>query len=477
MIVGKIWEMHDSAALGKLDSAAVRLLRDSGCRIDHEGLLDMMEAAGCIITRNNNRCYMPESLVRKVVAAIGKKEIADSVNIPTGWNPQRRLWHGGTYPHILDWPSGERRLATKQDIADMAKMAHVLDEFERVGRVLCCHEIPQQIEPLWTTLELAGITTKPIGGGEIFYPGYIEPLVRMGEVLSGKPNDTSLIAACDFFIAPLIFDRTQAECFLEKRRFGIQNMPGTMPISGLSSPVTVAGTAALALAELLAGWVFGYVVNPELPAGGIVATGSLDMRLATPCFGSPEALLQDTVVVQTCRRLYNINIWAANGYVDCKRPGLEAVFQKMLPLVAAPLESGPSLDCSGLLSAGQDYSPVQQMLDTEIEDAIARFRGAFDVTPETLAVELMEEMMKKPTVNFTETEHTLEHFRLEQWYPRWFDRTLWRGRETEMQAEMEMFKRIDDYCKKAIAAYEPPDIDQAKIRELRRILQRAEKTC
>ncbi len=474
MKIGEIWKMHDDTALQQIDKAAVHLLTRGGCRIEHEGLLGMLEGSGCRVDASAMRCYFPERLIRDAIEHIAG-QIDDGVEVRLAWNPQHHLGLGGSYPHLLEWPSGHRRLATKQDVVDMARMGHVLDEFDTIGRVLTCLEVDPRIEPLWTTLTLAQITDKPIGFGEIFYPEYIEPLARMGEVLSGTPGDTSLVAAGDFFISPLIFDRKQAECFLEKRRFGLKNAPGTMPISGMSAPVTIAGTVAVAVAELIAGWVLGYVVNPDIRAGGIVASGSLDMRTAAACFGSPEALLQDMTTVQVCRRLYNISIHAAIDYVDCKRPGFEAVFQKMYPLVASPFGTGLKIDGGGLLSAGQDYSPVQHILDAEMSKAIERFWGGFEVSEETLALDLIEEMMTKGTTNFLDTDHTLRHFRLEQWYPKWFDRSLWQGETFEIEAERKMLKRVDWYCRNAIERYEKPDIDQHKIDELQRIFFAAER--
>jgi trimethylamine--corrinoid protein Co-methyltransferase len=472
--VGTLWQLHDDDTLRQIDEAALHLLTTGGCRIEHEGLLHMLEGAGCHVDTLAMRCYFPERLVRDVLVHVGGRAEQD-VEIPAGWNPQHHLHLGGSNPHLLDWPSGHRRLATKQDVIDMAKMGHVLDEFEDVGRVLTCSEVDRRIEPLWATLTLAKITDKRIRDGEIFFPDYIEPLVRMGEVLNDAPGDTSLVASCDFFIAPLILDRTQAECFLEKRRFGIANVPGTMPISGMSGPVTIAGTIAIAVAELLAGWVLGYVVNPDLPVGGIVATGSLDMRTALACFGSPEALLQDMTTFQVCHRLYGIPIYAATNYVDCKHPGLDAVFQKMLPLLAAPFGTSRTIGGDGLLSAGQDYSPVQHLLDFDIRQAIARFWGGFDVNEDTIALELIEEMMAKDATNFLDTEHTMRHFKSEQWYPKWLDRSLWRGTSIEIEAEHKMLERIDRYWKDAVERYQKPDVDQLKIDELRRIYQTAER--
>ena len=434
----------------------------------------MLEGAGCRIEASSMRCYFPEKLIRDAIECVSSRE-GEEVEIQSGWNPQHRLALGGSYPHLLDWPSGNRRLATKQDVVDMARMGHELPEFREIGRVLTCSEVEPRIEPLWTTLAIAQTTDKPIACGEIFYAENIEPLVRMGEVLSGKPNDASLVASCDFFIAPLIFDRKQAECFLEKRRFGRPNRPGTMPISGMSAPVTIAGTVTIAIAELMAGWVLGYVVNPDIPASGTVASGSLDMRTASACFGSPEALLQDMTTVQICRRLYGIPIAAAIDYVDCKRPGLEAVFQKMYPLVSFPFGTMLQIGATGLLSAGQDYSPVQHLLDAEVYNALQRFHGGFEVREESIALDLIENVMQKDTTNFLETDHTARHFKSEQWYPRWFDRSPWQGKSFELEAEQKMLERIDRCWKDAVERYERPDIDQGKIAELQRILEIAER--
>ncbi len=474
MILGEYWKLHDDQTVQKIDAAAVRLLTRGGACIYHEGLLEVLEAAGCRIDRSTRRCYFAERLVRDAIRRVGGKTTSD-VRLPAGWSPQVRMGHGGNFPHLLDWPSGRRRLATRQDVIDMARMGHSLHEFTHVGKVVTTYEVDQRIEPLWDALQLAQITDKPISGGEIFYADYIEPLVRMGEVLTGRPGDTSLVAACDFFLSPLILEPNQAACFLEKRRFGLANVPGTMPVAGMSSPVTIAGTVAVALAELMAGWVLGYVVDPDLPAGGIVSTGSLDMRTLAACFGSPEAMLQDVSVVNICRRLYGIPVHAAVGYTDCKRPGLEAVFLKMLPLVGIPFGTDQRMGGGGLLSAGQDYSPVQHMLDTEMGKAVERFWGHYEVSQDTLAVELTEQVMRAGATNFLDTEHTVRHYAAEQWYPRWFDRTRWQDDEYERQAETRMLERIDRHCKDAIRDYQKPDIDPPKVAELKKIFLGAER--
>ena len=127
MITGEYWKLQDDGAIEKIDRAAVQLLGESGARIVHDGLLDRLESAGCRIERSGMRCYFPEKLIRDAIAHFGGL-ISETVEIPVGWNPQRMLGLGGSFPHLLEWPSGKRRLATKQDVIDIARMAHALDE-------------------------------------------------------------------------------------------------------------------------------------------------------------------------------------------------------------------------------------------------------------------------------------------------------------------------------------------------------------
>lgn len=475
MIVGELWKLLDDEAVARLDDAAMRLLTRSGVRVENDRLVGLLKAEGCTVDGATQRCRLTEPLIRKALAHVGGR--ADmQVAIPSGWSSTTRgsMFHAGSHPHLLEWPSGERRLATRDDIVAMARMAHVLDEFDSVGRVLTPADVDPRVEPLWTTLAIARTTTKRVGGGEVYFADSIKPLVRMGEVLTGHAGDTSLVPSCDFFATPLVLERDQAACFVEKRLLGLSCDPGTMPVAGLSSPVTPAGTVALAMAELIAGWVLGYLVNSDARAGGIVATGSLDLRTATACFASPEALLQNVATANAVRRLYGIQVIPITNYTDCKRPGLEAAFQKMMALLTVPFSQNRGIGAEGLLSAGQDYSPVQHMLDTEMNGAVRRYWGHFDVDDETLATDLTAAMLAAPTTNFLDTDHTRLHHAASLWRTRWFDRAPWLGAEQELRSEHDMLARIDAYCQDAIRRYEAPEVDAAKIRELERILAAAE---
>ena len=473
MIRGQLWQLIDEDEMQRLDEAALRLLSRTGAVIRHDATLARLEAAGCTVERESGRCRFPEKLIRDVLAHFGRPQDNDSTGA-ANWNPALHTGHGGSFPHFLEWPDCRRRLATRQDVADMAKMAHVLPEFGSVGQVLTCAEVDSRIEPVWNAVERMSLTDKPIGGGEVLHHENIKHLVRLGELETGVPGDTSLLATCNFSVAPLIFGRRMLDCAIEKAKFRCPHVPGTMPISGISAPVTLAGTVAVCLAELIVGWVIGYLLDPDLSVGGIVASGSLDMRTLRACFGSPEAHLQDTATAQVCRRLYGIRVHVALGYVDCKTPGIEATYEKLLPLVAAPFLGEGAGISPGLLSAGQDYSPVQHLLDLDMLGGWQRFNAGLKVDDDTLALDLVDAAAHRQRPTFLDSEHTARHYASEQWYPRWLDRQIWQGDRNESGAERRMLDAVNDHWKDAVARYERPELDPGKLAEAEKILAAAE---
>ena len=62
-------------------------------------------------------------------------------------------------------------------------------------------------------------------------------------------------------------------------------------LSGAMSPVTVAGTLAQVLAEVLAGTAFVQLVRPGAPVVFGTFVSTLSMQSGAPTFGTPEATL------------------------------------------------------------------------------------------------------------------------------------------------------------------------------------------
>jgi trimethylamine:corrinoid methyltransferase-like protein len=213
-----------------------------------------------------------------------------------------------------------------------------------------------------------------------------------------------------------------------------------------------------------------------LSAAGIVGAGSLDMRTLHTLFGAPEARLANIAVHHVGERLYGIKMHICMDYIDRKRPGIQATFEKTMLMAVWPFIGSAWFRVGGgLLQGGKAYSPVQHLLDIEMRKCWERFAAGFDVNDVTLAVDLVDSVARRRGATFLDTDHTLEHYASEQWYPRWFDRRAWQGDAVEEASERKMLEEIDRYWKDAVARYQRPELDEKKLAEARQVLQNAER--
>jgi trimethylamine--corrinoid protein Co-methyltransferase len=115
------------------------------------------------------------------------------------------------------------------------------------------------------------------------------------------------------------------------------------------------------------------------------------------------------------------------------------------------------------------FSPIQMILDDEMVGALRRFARGFEVTDETLAVDLIRQV--GPGGTFLDQEHTLRHFRAELWEPRLFARQMfagWRqaGARSAEDIAMEMYR--DLVRREPLPSLIPDDLDRELVRMLRR---------
>jgi len=374
MIRGEYWHLLEDDALAKNDAAAIPPAQRGGLSHRPRGTGGLLKAVGCQVDPATRRCVSPKAVFA------GREHLAvrrAGRGSPIGWNPQYQLRHGGSYPHLLGGPAAGDGWLTRDDVQALAaEWPTCLPEFATVGRVLTCCEIERGSNPFGATLMRRIPRTNRRGRRDLPCELYRAASCAWASAF-GQGQRPSLVAACDFFIAPLIMDHEQAECFITKRRHGLRHHAGNDAGVGDQRAGDPGRNGDDRRAELLAGWVMGYAANPALPVGGHRLHGHRWTSDGFTCFSSPEAKLQDGQWSTLCRRLYGIRVGPAINYVEAKRPGLEATFHKMF---SADRRGGggavPGIP-DGLLSAGQDYSPVQHLLDVEAAKAVERFWGHF----------------------------------------------------------------------------------------------------
>jgi trimethylamine--corrinoid protein Co-methyltransferase len=271
-------------------------------------------------------------------------------------------------------------------------------------------------------------------------------------------------------VSPLNYSQEQIVGGLEYVASGhpICILPG--PTLGANSPATLAGTLVLQNAEHLAGVVLVQLYRPGAPVTLASYPHVMDMRNGAPCIGGVEVGLLGAALAQLGRR-YGVPSHPELPMSDSKALDQQAAMEKAM--VAGLLaESGANLiSHGGALETEKLWSPIQLVIDDEINGMAGRLMEGISVTEDTLALETIREV--GPSGNFLRTIHTLRNWRQEQFLPRLADRE---GYETwKAQGETEITERARARALELVHSHEVPPLPEDQDRELDRIIQAAER--
>ena len=125
----------------------------------------------------------------------------------------------------------------------------------------------------------------------------------------------------------------------------------------------------------------------------------------------------------------------------------------------------------GYMDMGMVCAVEQLILGNEIIGMTQRFLRGIELTPETLAREVIASV--GPGGNFLQTEHTLQHFRQELWRPQVFTRqayTRWQENGAKDTAT-----RVREEIVRITETHQPAPLGDKTLAQLAEIKKRGEK--
>jgi trimethylamine---corrinoid protein Co-methyltransferase len=184
-------------------------------------------------------------------------------------------------------------------------------------------------------------------------------------------------------------------------------MINSEPLAGGTSPVTLAGSLAMADAEVLSGIIINQVIEPGRPC--IYNSGFahvFDMMTTLVLTGSPEnALLQGAGAEMAQFHGLPSASWALS---DAPVADSQAAFEKMLTAFVHTLTGVNMVWGAGNIETSKTISPEIAVIDNEIIGNCKRFASRFKVDDEHLAMDLIK--TEAFGGSFLESPHTLDHF-------------------------------------------------------------------
>lgn len=420
------------ATLERIHAATLRVLDRTGIEVRSDAMIRRLAAAGAQGVIEAGRVTFPPALVEEALA------LAPHALLLAGRDPGCDLELDGTHGYlsvdgnaaeILDLATGERRPSTKDDLAQISRVADALPQIGFLWQGVAARDTPLASQPLHELQAQYANTTKHVQLMTAALPDQARGAVEIATIVAGGEAELRarpVLSSFQTSLSPLTYDGPPLEAAAIYAEAGVPAGFVAMPISCATAPATRAAALVQSNAEILAGIVALELLVPGAPTFYGACGTVMDLRTGAASCGGPEDLLFQMAGAQLARRYClpsNIGTFATGA----KLPDWQAGVENGLSIVASWLGGADMLCGAGLLYGARVYSIAELLLDAEIFSLVRSMTEGVADADEDLALEVIEAV--GPGGHYLAQPHTLRHMR-EQWQPRFFGRDAWEDWES-----------------------------------------------
>ncbi len=470
---GGIYRPLASDGIDAIHDASLTILEKTGVTFE-SGLADtmtMLTGAGAIMDPQGHRIRFPRELILEQVAKAPSRVILyarDGKNDLDLTKDKVHLGTGGAAVKILDLDSGMPRSSTLRDLYDLGRLVDHLAHIHFFLRPCIPTDIPESeydINMFYACLKATG---KHVMSGVNDEVG-LQRVIDMAAMLAGgrarlieKPF-ISVITS--FAISPLKLCTQSTRIMQACNREGIPVALSAAPMSGSTSPMTMAGTLAQLHAEQLAGISICQLTRPGAPLlyGGI--PGMANMATMGYRGGGVEFGMMNAAIHQLAAHIKVPNYNSA-GLSDAKLPDAQAGWEKAMSILLAALGGSNYVHHSaGMLESMLTVAHEQFVIDDEIMGMSCKVLKGIEVDAEHLALDVIDSV--GPAGNFMTVPHTMRHLRSEYFQGNGVTDSK-RRHEWAQGGALDARERAKAIVRRILSAAETPHIPETIDREIRR---------
>mgnify|MGYP001820541159 FL=1 len=389
-----------------IHTATLQILSEIGVLMTHTQAREILSGAGARVDRD--RVRIPADVVESALSG------CPATLALRGRNGQVELlgdgklhWHNlGGARDVYEPETGQCRPAQTTDVAQAARLLDALPNCTAVTPFFTPQDVPGALMSLAMYRHTLPHTLKPIQGPGVQTAAEVSYIARMAEV-AGPPGETLSLGISP--ISPLTFPDEITAAIIETARLGIPFGPLPCPTAGATAPLSLAGALAQQNAEVLASIVLAQLVHPGLPVYYCGRLAMLEPRSGGSTWGGVELGLVSAGTVQIAHR-YGMPVNVYGLSTNAHNLGLQNGFERALNAAIPALAGADELSGIGEMSAGVTGSFAQMVIDDEIAASVRRLGRAFAVDADTLAVEVIANVMDGGH-NFISEAHTVKHLR------------------------------------------------------------------
>jgi trimethylamine---corrinoid protein Co-methyltransferase len=427
--------------IDKIINETFNFLQKTGIKFDKdEDIYELLSNAGCDISQDG-MVKFPPKLIKECLSSVPKTF--------KWWNrPGTEFIEYGSgepcfiadakAPNYIDPYTGEKKMGDQDAVALMARLVDALPEMDICGTPISTSDF---IADNATTI---ANTSKPVFLISGDKPEVLKAAIESAVEVRGGDKELKEKIYFATIISPEVLH--YPDVVIEQIKLCTENnIPtfiGTMPIGGISSPVTIAGTLVVCLATVLPGIVLAQLLKKGHPCND--SSFPTFMNPATAGTGGfPENIMADMARAKICEKL---------GLPHSQQTGLAAISSEFSQDSIAEISwnfgelARSSFDAfwgAGCIDSGLTFSPHSLVFANELASLARRIWKGIPVDDDSLAIEQIKNI--EPGM-FIMEEHTALHARQD----------LWRGKysmpleQTPTADKKDLGERIDENLKKSL---------------------------
>jgi trimethylamine---corrinoid protein Co-methyltransferase len=460
-----------------LHDATIELLETVGMRVSNDEAVEMCRAAGCEVKDGGPHGRMVLFPRRLVDAAIASAPKSISVYDRKGREAMRLEGRNNYYGlgtdliHTYDLKTGDMHSTVLQDVINAAIITDAMPEIDFVASFGLPHDVPTNTMYIECVRAMLQNTVKPVfttaGGHED-----LSVIIAMAEEVAGGAE---ALAAKPTLIhyseptPPLVhsYGAVRKLFLCADKGVPICYVPGG--ILGGTSPVTLAGGIVQQNAEMLSGLVLHQLRKPGSPIITGFACVAMDMRTSVFTYAAPEFRLTHSAYADLYH-YYGLPMWGTVGseaMVFDQQAGMDHAFTTLM----AAMDGTNLIHDVGYLGQGLIANPAMLVMCNEIIAWVKRFQRGFDITRETMAVDVIGKV--GPGGGYLQEDHTYKHWKNELWHPKLANRDNpdgWKTKGCKTYGEVCAQKALS-----VLATHKPAPLPEATVARLAEIVAEAEK--
>ena len=352
--------------LQRLDAAALDVLAETGVAIPSLCARAALVAQGA--TADGSRVTMPPELVRRLVdLAPAHMTLGARAGAPLVTGARSLVTTDGCCVEIYDLESGEKRGTTAGDVATISRIVDALPEVDFCWPAVSAQDRPVEVHGLHELYLAIANTGKHVQTVTVVEPELARVAVQMALAVSGSEEKLRAeppISALLGTVTPLGNDEGTLEAGLIFAEAGVPIGFVTMPMGGSTTPITMAGSLVVGIAEALASVCAVQAAFPGAPVFICFIPSIMDLKSGDFTGGAPEDTIM-AAAVGDVGHFYGLPTQCGVNSSGAKEPNWQSALDDTTTTYLSLAAGVDMLTGVGMVSGGRIFSYEEMALGVE----------------------------------------------------------------------------------------------------------------